>query len=245
MATGPVAKGDNMGLITAQNVYKDYQVGEVSLRALNDLNFEIEPASFLSFVGPSGSGKTTLLNLIGCLDTPTEGRLTVAGTDVVSLDRKQRAAFRGRHMGFIFQDFNLIPVLTVYENIEYPLIMVQNVPLEERRRRVLSLLESVEMIEQKDKYPDQISGGQKQRVAVARALVTKPELVLADEPTANLDSKTAYMIIELMKEMQKESSTTFIFSTHDQKIVGAAEIIYTLEDGMIIDRKDTGGNTNV
>jgi len=234
-----------MGLITAQNVYKDYQVGEVSLRALNDLNFEIEPASFLSFVGPSGSGKTTLLNLIGCLDTPTEGRLTVAGTDVVSLDRKQRAAFRGRHMGFIFQDFNLIPVLTVYENIEYPLIMVQNVPLEERRRRVLSLLESVEMIEQKDKYPDQISGGQKQRVAVARALVTKPELVLADEPTANLDSKTAYMIIELMKEMQKESSTTFIFSTHDQKIVGAAEIIYTLEDGMIIDRKDTGGNTNV
>ena len=234
-----------MGLITAQNIYKDYQVGEVSLRALNDLNFEIEPASFLSFVGPSGSGKTTLLNLIGCLDTPTEGRLTVAGKDVVSLDRKQRAAFRGRHMGFIFQDFNLIPVLTVYENIEYPLIMVQNVPLEERRRRVLSLLESVEMIEQKDKYPDQISGGQKQRVAVARALVTKPELVLADEPTANLDSKTAYMIIELMKEMQKESSTTFIFSTHDQKIVGAAEIIYTLEDGMIIDRKDTGGNTNV
>jgi len=228
-----------MGLITAQNIYKDYQVGEVSLRALNDLNFEIEPASFLSFVGPSGSGKTTLLNLIGCLDTPTEGRLTVAGTDVVSLDRKQRAAFRGRHMGFIFQDFNLIPVLTVYENIEYPLIMVQNVPLEERRRRALSLLESVEMIAQKDKYPDQISGGQKQRVAVARALVTKPELVLADEPTANLDSKTAYMIIELMKEMQKESGTTFIFSTHDQRIVGAAQIIYTLEDGMITDRKDS------
>ncbi|MBW2632130.1 MAG: ABC transporter ATP-binding protein [Deltaproteobacteria bacterium] len=220
-----------MGLITAHNIYKDYQVGEVSLRALNDLDFEIEPASFLSFVGPSGSGKTTLLNLIGCLDTPTNGSLTVAGTDVVSLDRKQRAAFRGRHMGFIFQDFNLIPVLTVYENIEYPLIMVQNVPPEERRRRVLSLLESVEMTEQ--------------RVAVARALVTEPELVLADEPTANLDSKTAYMIIELMKEMQRKSGTTFIFSTHDQKIVGAAEIIYTLEDGMIVDRKDTGGNAHV
>lgn len=234
-----------MGLITAQNIYKDYQVGEVSLRALNDLNFEIEPASFLSFVGPSGSGKTTLLNLIGCLDTPTGGRLTVAGTDVVSLDRKQRAAFRGRHMGFIFQDFNLIPVLTVYENIEYPLLMVQNVPLEERRRRALSLLESVEMMEQKDKYPDQISGGQQQRVAVARALVTEPELVLADEPTANLDSKTAYMIIELMKEMQRKSGTTFIFSTHDQRIVGAAEIIYTLEDGMITDRKDTGGGAHV
>jgi len=234
-----------MGLITAQNIYKDYQVGEVSLRALNDLNFEIEPASFLSFVGPSGSGKTTLLNLIGCLDTPTGGKLTVAGTDVVSLDRKQRAAFRGKHMGFIFQDFNLIPVLTVYENIEYPLLMVQNVPSEERRRRVVGLLESVEMIEQKDKYPDQISGGQKQRVAVARALVTEPELVLADEPTANLDSKTAYMIIELMKEMQRKSGTTFIFSTHDQKIVGAAEIIYTLEDGIIIDRKDAGGNAHV
>jgi len=234
-----------MGLIAAENIFKDYQVGEISVRALNDLNFEIEPASFLSFVGPSGSGKTTLLNLIGCLDTPTQGSLTVAGTDVVKLDRKQRAAFRGRNMGFIFQDFNLIPVLTVYENIEYPLIMVQNVPSQERRRRVLGLLESVEMMEQKDKYPDQISGGQKQRVAVARALVTEPELVLADEPTANLDSKTAYMIIDLMKEMQKKSGTTFIFSTHDQKIVGAAETIYTLEDGIIVDRKDTGGNIHV
>ena len=230
-----------MGLITAENIYKDYQVGEVRLRALNGLNFEIEPASFLSFVGPSGSGKTTLLNLIGCLDTPTGGKLIVAGRDVVSLDRKQRASFRGEHMGFIFQDFNLIPVLTVYENIEYPLLMVQRIPSEERRRRVLRLLESVEMIDQKDKYPDQISGGQKQRVAVARALVTKPELVLADEPTANLDSKTAYMIIELMKEMRSTFGTTFIFSTHDQKIVGAAEIIYTLEDGKIVDKRETGG----
>lgn len=233
-----------MGLITAENIYKDYEVGEVSLRALSDINFEIEPGSFLSFVGPSGSGKTTLLNLIGCLDTPTGGKLTVAGTDVGGLDRKERANFRGRHMGFIFQDFNLIPVLTVYENIEYPLLMVQSVPPEERRRRILSLLESVEMTGQKDKYPDQISGGQKQRVAVARALVTEPELVLADEPTANLDSKTAYMIIELMKEMKKKSGTTFIFSTHDQKIVGAAEILYTLEDGRIIDRKETGGNAH-
>lgn len=234
-----------MELITARNIYKDYQVGETSLRALNNLTFEIKSASFLSFVGPSGSGKTTLLNLIGCLDTPTGGKLAVTGIDVVSLDRKQRASFRGKHIGFIFQDFNLIPVLTVYENIEYPLIMVQNVPSEKRKQRVLSLLESVEMIEQKDKYPDQISGGQKQRVAVARALVTKPDLVLADEPTANLDSKTAYMIIELMKEMKRELGTTFIFSTHDPKIVGAAEIIYTLQDGMIVDRKETGGNSHV
>nr|HPQ29819.1 ATP-binding cassette domain-containing protein [Desulfobacteraceae bacterium] len=158
---------------------------------------------------------------------------------------KQRAFFRGRHMGFIFQDFNLIPVLTVYENIEYPLLMVQNIPAQERKRRILELLESVEMTGQKDKYPDQISGGQKQRVAVARALVTKPELVLADEPTANLDSKTAYRIIELMKDMKSESGTTFIFSTHDQKIVGAAEIIYTLQDGTIISRKETGGDVHV
>lgn len=234
-----------MGLIRAEDIYKDYQVGEVRLRALNGLNFEIEPASFLSFVGPSGSGKTTLLNLIGCLDSPTGGKLTVAGRDVVSLDRRQRASFRGAHMGFIFQDFNLIPVLTVYENIEYPLLMVQRIPSEERKRRVLRLLESVDMLDQKDKYPDQISGGQKQRVAVARALVTKPELVLADEPTANLDSKTSHMIIELMKEMRSAFGTTFIFSTHDQKIVKAAEIIYTLEDGRIVDRQDRGGIDHV
>ncbi|MCK9275910.1 MAG: ABC transporter ATP-binding protein [Syntrophales bacterium] len=227
-----------MELISAKNLYKEYKLGEVSQRALDDLNFKIEPASFLSFVGPSGSGKTTLLNLIGCLDVPSGGSLTVAGADVLKLDRKERAAFRGRHMGFIFQDFNLIPVLTVYENIEYPLILVQNVPSEERRRRVLSLLESVGMMAHKGKYPDQISGGQKQRVAIARALVTAPELVLADEPTANLDSKTAYMIIDLMKAMKEKSGTAFIFSTHDQKIVGAADIIYSLEDGKIVGRKE-------
>jgi putative ABC transport system ATP-binding protein len=233
-----------MGLITAEAVTKEYRMGEVSLRALNEVSFEIEPASFVSFVGPSGSGKTTLLNLMGCLDRPTEGRLIVADTDVVSLDRKGSASFRGRHIGFIFQDFNLIPVLTVYENIEYPLLMVQNVPPGERRTRVMTLLEAVGMMEQKDKYPDQISGGQKQRVAVARALVTNPKLVLADEPTANLDSKTAYMIIELMKKMRDEFSTTFIFSTHDQKIVGEAEIIYTLEDGRLKDRQVKEGGAH-
>ncbi len=226
-----------MPLITAKDLYKDYKVGEVSLRALSDLSFEIEPASFLSFVGPSGSGKTTLLNLIGCLDVPSGGSLTIAGVDVLKLDRKARAAFRGRHMGFIFQDFNLIPVLTVYENIEYPLILVQNVPSEARRCRVLSLLDAVGMRQHKDKYPDQISGGQKQRVAIARALVTEPELVLADEPTANLDSKTAFMIIDLMKAMREKSGTAFIFSTHDQKIVGSADTLYTLEDGTITARK--------
>jgi len=233
-----------MGLIQAENIRKDYRMGDVTVAALKGLTFDIEPASFVSFVGPSGSGKTTLLNLIGCLDRQTEGKLTVAGTDVAALDRKQSAAFRGNNIGFIFQDFNLIPVLTVYENIEYPLLMVQNTLAEERKKRVAALLDAVGMSEQKDKYPDQISGGQKQRVAVARALVTNPKLVLADEPTANLDHTTAYMVINLMKKMRDEFKTTFIFSTHDQKIVGEAEIIYSLEDGELKDRQVKGGNNN-
>jgi putative ABC transport system ATP-binding protein len=233
-----------MSLITAENVCKDYHTGEVTIRALDDLSFDIEPAAFVSFVGPSGSGKTTLLNLIGCLDKPTEGKLAVAGADISLLDRKESAAFRGSNIGFIFQDFNLIPVLTVYENIEYPLIMVQNIPAGERRERITQLLDAVDMISQKDKYPDQISGGQKQRVAIARALVTNPKLVLADEPTANLDSKTAHTVIELMKKMRNELKTTFIFSTHDQKIVEEAEIIYTLADGKLAGRKVRGGEKN-
>jgi len=233
-----------MSLLIADQIGKNYQVGEVVIPALRGVSFEIDPASFVSFIGPSGSGKTTLLNLIGCLDAPTSGRLTVAGADVGTLDRKQSASFRGANIGFIFQDFNLLPVLTVYENIEYPLLMVQKVPSAERRKRVSALLEAVGMADQKDKYPDQISGGQKQRVAVARALVTNPKLVLADEPTANLDHKTAYMVLELMKKMQNELKTTFIFSTHDQKIVGEAEIIYMLEDGELKGRETKGGKKN-
>ncbi len=233
-----------MRLLVAEDIGKNYQVGEVVIPALRGVSFEIDPASFVSFIGPSGSGKTTLLNLIGCLDAPTSGRLTVAGADVGTLDRKQSATFRGANIGFIFQDFNLLPVLTVYENIEYPLLMVQKVPSVERRKRVSALLEAVGMADQKDKYPDQISGGQKQRVAVARALVTNPKLVLADEPTANLDHKTAYMVLELMKKMQNEFKTTFIFSTHDQKIVGEAEIIYLLEDGELKGRETKGGRNN-
>ena len=165
----------------------------------------------------------------------------VADTDVARLDRKESAAFRGRHLGFIFQDFNLIPVLTVYENIEYPLLMVQNVPPAERKERIERLLAAVGMADQKDKYPDQISGGQKQRVAIARALVTNPELVLADEPTANLDSQTAYAVINLMKRMRDDMKTTFIFSTHDQKIVREAEVIFRLEDGHLVAKETKGG----
>jgi len=221
-----------MALIVADRVHKVYRVGEVAINALKGVSFTIEAGAFVSFVGPSGSGKTTLLNLIGCLDKPTEGRLEVAGADVSVLDRNQGALFRGEKIGFIFQDFNLIPVLTVYENIEYPLLMVQNTPAAERNQKVNALLKAVGMTDQKGKFPDQISGGQ------------NPKLVLADEPTANLDHKTAYMVIELMRKMRDEFGTTFIFSTHDQKIVGEAEIIFTIEDGELKGKEKKGGGGN-
>ena len=224
-----------MSLVIAENVYKSYLVGEIRVEALKGLNFTIEPASFVSFIGPSGSGKTTLLNLIGCLDSPNSGSLTVINTRVSNLSKRKAASFRGEHIGFIFQDFNLIPILTVYENIEYPILMVKPTPSGERRKRVKDLLKAVGMNDQKDKYPNQISGGQKQRVAIARALVTNPKIVLADEPTANLDHHTAYMTINIMKKMRDKYGTSFIFSTHDPKIVGEAEIIYILEDGKLTD----------
>jgi putative ABC transport system ATP-binding protein len=222
-----------MSLVTATDVTKTYQLGEIAVPAIKGADFKIQPASFVSFVGPSGSGKSTLLNLIGCLDHPTSGTLLVADTDIGSLDRKAAARFRGQHIGFIFQDFNLIPVLTVAENVEYPLLMVQNWPAAKRDERVRELLEAVDITAQADKYPHQLSGGQKQRVAIARALVTHARLILADEPTANLDHQTAYRIIDLMKAMRDEFDSTFIFSTHDPKIMEAAEIVFTLEDGHV------------
>ncbi|HCT83697.1 MAG TPA: ABC transporter [Candidatus Margulisbacteria bacterium] len=234
-----------MSLIMIQDVTKAYQMGESKVEALRGINLEIDKGAFISFIGPSGSGKTTLLNLLGCLDRPTAGDITINGVKTNNLNRKEAAEFRGSNLGFIFQNFNLIQVLTVYENIEYPLLMVQNIPSEERKARILNLLDKVGMTDQKDKLPSQISGGQKQRVAVARALVTNPKLVLADEPTANLDHKTAFKIIETMHAMQKLFGTTFVFATHDPKIVGEAEIIYTLEDGLITDKSTSnnlGGN---
>ena len=230
-----------MSLVTAEQIRKVYHTGETEVEALRGVSFMIEPGSFVSFVGPSGSGKTTLLNLIGCLDAPSTGRLVVADTDVATLDRTSGAAFRGSEMGFIFQDFNLLPVLSVYENVEYPLLMVQRTAESERRQRVMTLLEAVGMVDQAKKRPDQISGGQKQRVAVARALVTNPKLVLADEPTANLDHATAFMVITLMKKLRDQFGTTFIFSTHDPRIVGEAEVIHTLEDGMLKGTEQKGG----
>ena len=222
-----------MSVVVANQLTKTYRVGHVDVPALRGVDFTIETGAFVAFVGPSGSGKSTLLNLIGCLDKPSGGRLSVLDTDVASLDRPAAAAFRGANVGFVFQDFNLIPVLSAYENIEYPLLMVQDWNAARRRARVTELLEAVGMSDQADKRPDQLSGGQKQRVAVARALATQPKLVLADEPTANLDHDTAYRILELMKRMRHEFGTTFIFSTHDPKIMGEAEATFTLEDGRL------------
>jgi len=226
-----------MALVEIDNISKNYQVGEIQVQALSNVTLSIEEAAFVSFVGPSGSGKTTLLNLIGCLDKPTKGKIAVDGKQVNDLDRKQGAVFRGSVFGFIFQAFNLFPVLTVYENVEYPLEVIKNEPASNRKEKVLKVLEAVGMLDQQNKRPDQISGGQKQRVAVARALVTRPKLVLADEPTANLDRKTAVNVIRLMRDMRDKFSTTFIFSTHDPGIMEEAETIHTLEDGRLIHSK--------
>jgi putative ABC transport system ATP-binding protein len=223
-----------MSLVQAEHLTKTYRVGDIEVPAIKGINFSLEPASFVAFVGPSGSGKSTLLNLIGCLDHPSGGTLRVLDTDIATLDRPAAARFRGQHIGFVFQDFNLIPVLTAFENIEYPLRMVQRWPAQKRQTQVLHLLEAVGLADQARQRPDQLSGGQKQRVAIARALVSQPRLVLADEPTANLDHDTAYRILGLMKKMRDEFGATFIFSTHDPKIMGEAETTLILEDGYLL-----------
>ncbi len=230
-----------MSVVVARQLEKTYVSGDITVNAIQGVDFTIEPASFVSFIGPSGSGKSTLLNMIGCLDPPTGGTLQVAGQETANLSRREAALFRGKNIGFVFQDFNLIPVLSVFENVEYPLLMVQNWTKEKRKKRVLDLLEAVGMADQANKKPSQISGGQKQRVAVARALVTNAKLVLADEPTANLDRETANRIISLMKQMRNDFQTTFVFSTHDPKIVKNVEITFTLEDGKFSSHSDNHG----
>ena len=224
-------------MISNEHVTKVYKMGEVDLTVIKDLNLEIEHGEFVAIVGPSGSGKSTVLNLLGCLDKPSDGKVLIDGVDVTKLDTTALANFRGENIGFIFQSFNLLPVLSVYENIEYPLIMIQNLEKKERDKRIIQLLEDVDMLDQKDKFPDQLSGGQRQRVAIARALVTKPKIVFADEPTANLDTDTSNQIITLMRNIQREFNTTFIFATHDEKIVTAVDRIITLVDGVITDDK--------
>jgi putative ABC transport system ATP-binding protein len=230
-----------MALVEINNLSKNYLMGEIEVQALREVSLSIEEAAFISFVGPSGSGKTTILNMIGCLDRPSEGEITIDGTRITGLDRGRSAEFRGDVFGFVFQSFNLFPVLTAYENVEYPLVMVKKEASSGHTELVMDLLRSVGMEAQKDKRPDQLSGGQRQRVAIARALVTRPKLVLADEPTANLDRKTAVNVIRLMKEMRDRFDTTFIFSTHDQGIMEEAEVIHALEDGRLVSSRTVQG----
>jgi putative ABC transport system ATP-binding protein len=223
-----------MDIVTFKDVSKIYQMGEVTVTALRDVSLTIPKGAFAALVGPSGSGKTTALNMIGCLDHPSEGTVIVAGESVQALDRQRSARFRGQKLGFVFQDFNLLPVLTVYENVEFPLLMIQETPKVERKLAVEKVIDAVGMADQATKYPAQLSGGQKQRVAIARALVTRPALVLADEPTANLDGATAHRVVDLMKQIRNSFGTTFVFSTHDPRIMDQAELMFHLEDGDLL-----------
>lgn len=234
-----------MSVVQAQDIVKTYGEGDAKVEAIKGVDFIIQEAEFAAFAGPSGSGKTTLLNLVGCLDRPTGGKLFVAGEDVSRLSWRQRARFRGENIGFVFQNFNLIAVLTAFENVEYPLCMVKRVSPEARRQKVLELLEAVGMLEHKDRRPDQLSGGQKQRVAIARALVTEPKLVLADEPTANLDKETSRTIIGLMKRLREQTGTAFVFSTHDARLLGEVDSIFNLEDGRLNGPIDSQGGSHV
>jgi putative ABC transport system ATP-binding protein len=219
-------------VVRLEGVHKRYRSGEVEVPALNGVSLEIPAQRFTMVVGPSGSGKTTLLNLLGCVDVPTSGRLEVCGVDILSLGNDAQADFRAAHIGFVFQSFNLIPVLTAYENIEYPLLLLQMEP-RERRKRTLDMLDQVGLAGLGDRRPNELSGGQRQRVAIGRALVKRPSLVLADEPTANLDSRTGDVIVELMHRVQAEAATTFVFSTHDPRLIQRADAVFTLKDGVL------------
>ncbi len=233
-----------MDIVIFNDVSKFYRMGEVDVAALDHVNLSIPQGAFAALVGPSGSGKTTALNLIGCLDQPSEGSVSVAARAIGPMGRRESAAFRGEHLGFVFQDFNLLPVLTVYENVEYPLLMIRDMPKGERGGAVEQVLAAVGMEDQAQKHPGQLSGGQKQRVAIARALVGKPALVLADEPTANLDGVTAQRVVELMKHMRDEFGTTFVFSTHDPRIMDQAEVTFHMEDGRLTDGSAIGKETD-
>jgi putative ABC transport system ATP-binding protein len=222
-----------MSLVRVERVSKDYFLGEQKVEALRDVSLSIEEGVFLAIAGPSGSGKSTLLNLIGCIDTPTTGRVVVDGHDVSGRTPDELADLRARTIGFVFQTFNLLPVLSAGENIEYPLLQFPEVSKEERRARVAAFLKLVQLARYAHHRPNQLSGGQRQRVAIARALATKPKIVLADEPTANLDHKTGEGILELMKEINRTLGTTFIFSTHDKKVMSKADRLVRIEDGRI------------
>jgi putative ABC transport system ATP-binding protein len=225
---------DYESAVRLRDVGKLYRMGDVTVEALRDITFDIRRRTFTVIVGPSGSGKTTLLNLIGCIDTPTTGRLDVCGHDIAPLRDNPLSDFRARKIGFIFQNFNLVPVLSAYENVEHPLLLT-GVTAGERRERTMTMLEAVGLADHRRHRPNQLSGGQRQRVAIARALVKNPELVLADEPTANLDSRTGQQIIDLMRDMQARLHTTFIFSSHDPQVMEHADDTVTIRDGAVVD----------
>lgn len=210
-----------------------YQSGDIKVQALQNIDLTINPGEFTAIVGPSGSGKTTLLNIIGGLDSPTKGSVKINDTDITLLPEDKLIDFRLHHIGFIFQSYNLIPVLTAKENIEF-LMLLQNREEEFRSERTLKLLKAVGLEDQIYKRPNEMSGGQQQRVAVARALASKPSFILADEPTANLDSKSSENLLNIMQKLNKNEKTTFIFSTHDQRVIDKANRIVTIEDGKII-----------
>jgi putative ABC transport system ATP-binding protein len=222
-----------MQVVRVENATRDYVMGEVTTRALRGVDLVIESGEFATLVGPSGSGKTTLLQLIGCLDQPTSGKVFIDGQDVTQLSRNQRADIRQTHIGFIFQFYALIPTLSAYENIEMPLLL-SKVGTAERRDKVLHLLESVDLSDRANHRPDQLSGGQQQRVAIARALASDPSLVLADEPTANLDTANGQQIMEILTRLNEETGVTFVFATHDPRVFKYAKRIITMQDGMIV-----------
>jgi putative ABC transport system ATP-binding protein len=219
-------------LVDVQRAGRKYPLDHREVIALDDVSLRIQPGEFLAIAGPSGSGKSTLLNLIGCIDRPTSGRIFIDGRDITVLDRAALAALRRRELGFVFQSFNLIPVFTAFENVEYPLLLART-PERERRQRVSDALERVGLADRAQHRPDLLSGGERQRVAVARAIVHRPALVLADEPTANLDTCTAMQLIDLMRELNRGLGSTFVFSTHDPRLLDHAQRIVRLCDGKV------------
>ena len=223
-------------IVSVKHAVKNYTLGKVVVPALRGVSLDVYEGEFLSIAGPSGSGKTTLLNLIGCVDTPSSGVVEVAGQDTSRLSERKLTNLRLHTIGFIFQSFNLVPVLSVFQNIELPLLLQGSLSKSERSSRVLGLLEHVGLRDYGKHRPTELSGGQRQRVAIARALVTRPQLVLADEPTANLDSVTGENILDVMKELNRSERTTFIFSTHDAHVMSHASAVVRLADGKLVDR---------
>lgn len=222
----------NESIISIKNVTKRFSVGEGEFTALKNINLEFQRGEFAGLVGPSGSGKTTLLNIIGSLDSPTEGEALVLGKSISKLSHQESALLRNKHIGFIFQVYNLLPVYTVYENVEFALLL-QNIPKAQRQKMVMEALEWVGLASMVDKKPDKLSGGEGQRVAIARAMVKKPEIVIADEPSANLDAANTHAILKTMKELNKNLGTTFLFSTHDEKVMSYLDRIIHLRDGAV------------